>query len=472
MLNKILQNLKNYPDDECYQIRKNIYKNKDLYKYVCNIYDYVLKNNKNKKPIVVKGHKQIYMVASFLACSMAGFTYVPIDEYIPSEREEKILRQVNSDLIIDEKIENIMKKEHPKAIEKIYLKDEDIYYIIFTSGTTGEPKGVQITYRNLKSCMAWLEKICDIKQKTILNQANFSFDLSVADLYLPLLTRGKHYILEKDTLKNYIELFKVLKESNTELMVVTPSFIDLLLIDKSFNKDLMPNLKEILFCGERLSENTVTRLWNRFEDLKIINCYGPTECTFAVTSNVVKKDEKISIGIPKEDVKLYIVDNALHELKENEIGEILISGESVGNGYLNEELNKDVFINFNGEKAYLTGDLGYKSKEKFFYIGRKDRQVKYKGYRIELSEIEAAINKLEFVEKAVVVADLGENKKVNKIFAFIKQFEGNKKDVKEIREIIKNCLPDYMIPVIRIVENFPLNVNGKIDEKKLLEKNR
>lgn len=472
MLNKILQNLKNYPDDECYQIRKNIYKNKDLYKYVCNIYDYVLKNNKNKKPIVVKGHKQIYMVASFLACSMAGFTYVPIDEYIPSEREEKILRQVNPDLIIDEKIENIMKKEHPKAIEKIYLKDEDIYYIIFTSGTTGEPKGVQITYRNLKSCMAWLEKICDIKQKTILNQANFSFDLSVADLYLPLLTRGKHYILEKDTLKNYIELFKELKESNTELMVVTPSFIDLLLIDKSFNKDLMPNLKEILFCGERLSENTVTRLWNRFEDLKIINCYGPTECTFAVTSNVVKKDEKISIGIPKEDVKLYIVDNALHELKENEIGEILISGESVGNGYLNEEMNKDVFINFNGEKAYLTGDLGYKSKGKFFCIGRKDRQVKYKGYRIELSEIETVINKLEFVEKAVVVADIGENKKVNKIFAFIKQFEGNKKDVKEIREIIKNCLPDYMIPVIRIVENFPLNVNGKIDEKKLLEKNR
>lgn len=472
MLNKILQNLKNYPDDECYQIRKNIYKNKDLYKYVCNIYDYVLKNNKNKKPIVVKGHKQIYMVASFLACSMAGFTYVPIDEYIPSEREEKILRQVNPDLIIDEKIENIMKKEHPKAIEKIYLKDEDIYYIIFTSGTTGEPKGVQITYRNLKSCMAWLEKICDVKQKTILNQANFSFDLSVADLYLPLLTRGKHYILEKDTLKNYIELFKELKESNAELMVVTPSFIDLLLIDKSFNKNLMPNLKEILFCGERLSENTVTRLWNRFENLKIINCYGPTECTFAVTSNVVKTNEKISIGIPKEDVKLYIVDNALHELKENEIGEILISGESVGNGYLNEELNKDVFINFNGEKAYLTGDLGYKSKEKFFCIGRKDRQVKYKGYRIELSEIETAINKLEFVEKAVVVADLGEDKKVNKIFAFIKQFEGNKKDVKEIRKIIKNCLPDYMIPVIRIVENFPLNVNGKIDEKKLLEKNR
>ena len=469
MLNKILQNLKNYPDDECYQIRKNIYKNKDLYKYVCNIYDYVLKNNKNKKPIVVKGHKQIYMVASFLACSMAGFTYVPIDEYIPSEREEKILRQVNPDFIIDEKIENIMKKEHPKAIEKIYLKDEDIYYIIFTSGTTGEPKGVKITYRNLKSCMEWLEEICEIKQSVVLNQANFSFDLSVADLYLPLLTRSKHYILEKKTLKNYPELFKELARSNIELMVATPSFVDLLLIDKSFNKKLMPNLKKILLCGEKLGESTVSKLWERFENLEIINCYGPTECTFAVTWDKVKRNEKISIGKPKKDVKIFIVDENLREIKENEVGEILITGESVGRGYLKPEFNKDAFIEFNGEKAYLTGDLGYKRKDKFYCLGRKDKQVKYKGYRIEISEIEAALSKLKFIEKAVVIVDYDDTKKVNKIIAFVKEKEENMKSSKEIREKLKNYLPYYMIPVIRILEQFPLNVNGKVDEKKLLE---
>ena len=469
MLNKILQNLKKYPDDECYQIKDKIYRNKDLYKYVCNIYNYLLENNEIKRPVVVKGHKQIYMIASFIACSMAGFTYVPIDEEIPKERAKKIIEQVQPKLIIDETIEKIMEKDNPEDIEKIYLKDEDIYYIIFTSGTTGEPKGVQITYRNLKSCMLWLEEICKIEQSVVLNQANFSFDLSVADLYFPLLTRSKHYILEKATLRDYPELFKELGRSNAELMVVTPSFVDLLLIDKSFNKYLMPNLKKILFCGEKLGESTVSKLFERFENLEIINYYGPTECTFAVTCDKVKKGEKISIGIPKKDVKIFIVDDNLQELKENEVGEILISGESVGSGYLKKELNKDVFIEFKGEKSYLTGDLGYKSNDKFYCLGRKDKQVKYKGYRVEILEIEAVLGKLEFIEKAVVVVEFDDDEKANKIIAFVKEKEECMKSYKEIKEKLKNYLPDYMIPVIRIVEQFPLNVNGKVDERKLLE---
>ena len=469
MLNKILQNLKKYPDDECYQIKDKIYKNKNLYKYICNIYNYLLINNKKRKPVIVKGQKQIYMLAGFLACSMAGFAYVPIDEDAPEERTKKIIKQINPDLIIDKTIEKIMEKDNPKDIEKIYMKDDDIYYIIFTSGTTGEPKGVQITYKNLKSCMSWVEKICDIKQSVILNQANFSFDLSVADLYLSLLTRSKHYILERETLKNYIELFRELNKSNAELMVITPSFADLLLIDKSFDKNLMPNLKKILFCGEKLSEKTVSKLLNRFDNLEIINCYGPTECTFAVTSDKVKKNEKISIGIPKNDVQIFIVNDKLQEVKENEIGEILISGESVGNGYLNSELNKEVFIEYKGKKSYLTGDLGYKNNGKFYCLGRKDKQIKYKGYRIEISEIEDALNQIEFIEKAVVVADANDNGKVNKIIAFIKENENCTKNAKEIKQIIKKYLPEYMIPVIRIIKQFPLNINGKIDTKKLLE---
>ena len=469
MLNEILNNLKNFPNDECYQIKDKIYKNKDLYKYVCNIYDYILKNNTSKTPVIVKGHKQIYMLASFLACSMAGAAYVPIDECMPQERVKKIIEQVKPKIIIDETIKNIMNLEDTKNIEKIYLKDDDIYYIIFTSGTTGEPKGVQITYKNLKSCMNWLVKICRIENGVVLNQANFSFDLSVADLYLPLLTRSKHYILERETQKNYVELFKELNKSNANLMVATPSFVDLLLVDKSFNKNLMPNLAKILFCGESLNKNTVLKLEERFENLEIINCYGPTECTFAVTSNIVKKDEKISIGVPKEDVKIYIVGDMLKELKENEIGEILICGESVGKGYLKQELNKDVFIKYNNENAYLTGDLGYKASGKFYCVGRKDKQVKYKGYRIELSEIEAAFNNLEFIQKTVVIADFDENKKVRKIIAFIKLKEGIEKNIKEIKEKIENYLPNYMIPVIRIVNQIPLNSNGKVDEKKILE---
>ena len=468
MLDKILYNLKNYPDNECYQIKEKIYKNRDLYQYVCNIYEYLLEKNPTREKIVVYGHKQIYMIASFLACSFAGITYVPIDESVPVGRKNSIIEQVKPKFIIDNNIENIMQKKEFKDISKVYMRDNDIYYIIFTSGSTGEPKGVQITYENLKSCMNWLEDITNInKNDIILNQANFSFDLSVADIYLALITGSKHYILERDVQRNYIQLFEELKNSNSSFAVMTPSFADLLLIDKAFNDKLMPNLKQILFCGEMLNKKTVSNLYSRFKDIKIINCYGPTECTFAVTSGIILNDEDISIGFPKKDVEIFILDENGKEVEENEIGEIIIAGASVGKGYLKSDLNKNVFINYKNMKAYCTGDLGFKKNNQIFYVGRKDKQVKYKGYRIELLEIEKIINKLDYVEKAIVTTK-SDNNVVKKIIAFVKLKDKKSVEVSEIKKYLDTLLPDYMIPLIKIIEDIPLNENGKIDEKKLI----
>ena len=466
MLNKILYNLKNYPEDECYQIKDKIYKNKDLYRYVCNIYEFLIKNCKYQDKIIVYGHKEIYMIASFLACSFAGMTYVPIDISIPKERKNKIINQVKPKIIIDSNIEQIMNKDAYHNISDIYLQNEDIYYIIFTSGSTGKPKGIQITYNNLQSCMKWLIKICNVKNDIILNQANYSFDLSVADIYLPLLERSKHYILERDVQLDFPILFKELKNSNAGLSVMTPSFADLLMVDKSFNKELMPNLKKILFCGERLSKKTVSKLYERFDNLQIINSYGPTECTFAVTSTIIKPNEEISVGTPKYDVDIFIVNENLDKLKDEEIGEILIAGESVGLGYINEDLNQNVFITFNNKKAYLTGDLGYKKNNQIYCIGRKDKQIKYKGYRIELLEIENAINNIDYVEKSVVTV-LKQNDIVKRIIAFVK-INDNNHTIKDIKRYIEKELPNYMIPTIKIVDKIPLTENGKVNEKVLL----
>lgn len=469
MLNKILENLKQYPSYMCYQIKDKTYTNQDLYRYVSNIYTFLIKekNCKKQEKVLVYGHKEIYMIASFLACAFAGLTYVPVDITIPDGRKKKIIDQVNPKIIIDNEIENIMDRENYKEISKIYMKDEDIFYIIFTSGSTGEPKGVQITYSNLKSCTKWLEDICNIENAVILNQANFSFDLSVADIYLSLLTKSKHYIIERNTQKDFKILFQELQKSNATFAVFTPSFADLLLVDKNFNRSLMPNLQKILFCGEKLTKNTVNKLYNRFENIQIINSYGPTECTFAVTSTEVKQNEEISIGKPKQDVCIYVVDEDLNELKENEIGEFLISGKSVGKGYLNPSLNKNRFINFKNEKTYCTGDLGYKKDGKFYCIGRKDKQIKYNGYRIELSEIEKAFYNIEYVEKVIVTTTKNDEGKVNKIIAFVK---GNCEISKqELKKEISQTLPEYMIPRIKIIKTMPINENGKIDEKSLLE---
>ena len=406
------------------------------------------------------------MIASFLACSCAGIPYIPIDVSIPVERKKKIIEQINPDIIINKDIENIMNNENYLDISKIYMQDDDIYYIIFTSGSTGEPKGVQITYNNLKSCMRWLESICNINKGIILNQANYSFDLSVADIYLPLLTRCKHYILKRDVQRNYTLLFKELKKSNSDLAVFTPSFLDLLLVDKSFNAELMPNLKTILLCGEKLTNNTVDRLFKRFPSIHLINSYGPTECTFAVTGIKINNSNDISVGTPKDDVDIYIVNNSLEELGEEETGEILITGASVGKGYLNN--NSNSFIFYKGKKGYLTGDLGYKKNNKVYCIGRKDTQIKFKGYRIELSEIEKVLNNIEYIEKAIVTTKKNDNK-VSRIIAFVKIKSSYSVESKEIKEYLKRVLPEYMIPNIKMISEIPLTANGKVDAKKLLE---
>ncbi len=472
MLNKIIDNLINYPEDECYEISRKKYKNRDLYKYVCNIYHYLLDNNKSRKSVIVCGHKDIYMIASFLACSCAGMTYVPIDVSIPEQRKESIIKQIDPEIIIDKSIKKIMTNDNYNENIDIYMKDNDIYYIIFTSGSTGEPKGVQITYSNLKSCMKWVQSICPINKGVILNQANYSFDLSVADLYLPLLTRSKHYVIEREIQKDYNLLFKELKNSNSNLAVFTPSFLDMLLVDKSFDKKLLPNLSTILLCGERLTEKTVDKVLERFPDLNLINSYGPTECTFAVTSIRIIDSTDISIGVPKDDVKIYIVDEASKELNDGEIGEILITGDSVGNGYLNNNSNNNPNNNFTmykGQKGYHTGDLGYRKNGKYYCIGRKDTQIKFKGYRIELAEIEKVIDNLEYVDKSVIETIKNDEGRIKRIVAFIKLKNMEGISVKNIKNKLENVLPDYMIPTIRTIKEIPLTANGKIDSKKLLE---
>ena len=266
------------------------------------------------------------------------------------------------------------------------------------------------------------------------------------------------------------KIFEQLKQSKANLMVATPSFIDLLLLDRSFGKELMPKLQTILFCGEKLQNSMINKLYSRFNNLRIINSYGPTECTFAVTSIDIDKNianrENIPVGVTKKDVRLYIVDENKFQLKDGEIGEILITGESVADGYLGD-VQDDVFLQYKGTKAYLTGDLGYIENGILYYKGRKDKQIKFKGYRIELADIEKNLQELDYIDKAVAIANRNDNNKVLNIIAFV-SLNDNKTEL-EIKQDLQRKIPEYMCPKIKIINSFPLNRNGKCDEKKLLE---
>lgn len=469
MLNKILENLKSEEEYVCYSDGLYSCTNKELYGYVSNIRSFLLRKNPDKKPVAVIGHKEIFVLASFLACSFAGMAYVPIDSSLPDGRVESILRQVEPDVVLNSSICDVMCKPAEHGICDILLNDDDVQYIIFTSGSTGEPKGVRILYRNLKSCVRWLEQLWNGTNGVVLNQANFSFDLSVADIYLSLVSKSTHFVLPKSVQSDYRQLFERLSLSGAQLAVFTPSFADYLLLDSSFSSALLPNLRSVIFCGESLGRRTVSRLMKAFPGLEIINCYGPTECTFAVTSVRVSDDAQadVPIGCPKDDTDIYIVDNELNILPDGQEGEIIITGASVGAGYVNPSLNANRFFELCGKPAYATGDIGVLADGYFYCLGRKDRQVKYKGYRIELQEIENVISSTDGCVNCRVCALKNSKGAVRRIFAFVQLRQGE--DIKALENKLGNMLPEYMLPEIRVVDSIPLTANGKTDEKKLME---
>ena len=482
ILDEILENLKSKGKNKAYTINNQSYSYEELYKFVCNIYHFILLNNKEKKPVIVYGHKDVYMKATFLACSFAGITYVPIDESIPKERVDLITNQVNPYCIIGDfesksckniakqQICELMEIEKFDEISQIYLNINDVYYIIFTSGSTGVPKGVKVTYKNLDSCIRWLKEIVKADNDIILNQANFSFDLSVADLYLSVVSGSEHFILENTAKFDFKSIFEQLKRSNATIAVMTPSFADLLLLDKTFGEETLTNLKTIIFCGETLLKTTIEKLYLRFNDIKIINSYGPTECTFAVTSieitDEILEQENIPIGKTKKDVEIIILDENRKQLSDDQIGEILIIGESVANGYLGE-VKENSFIDYNGKNAYLTGDLGYWSNGNLYYKCRIDKQIKYKGYRIELADIEKNLYDLNYFEKVKVIEKKSEDNKIIKLIAFVKLKTNINKTEVEIKKDLATKIPEYMRPSIKILEEFPINSNGKTDIEKL-----
>ncbi len=469
MLEKILENLKSEKEYIC--LNDGVYSctNKEMYGYVCNLYHYLLDNNPDKKPVAVIGHKEVFMLACFLACSFAGMAYVPIDASLPKGRVENILRQAEPGVVIDGSICSVMQNSAVGDIDKILMHDNDVYYIIFTSGSTGEPKGVKILYRNLKSCVSWLEQLWSKTDGVILNQANFSFDLSVADLYLSLVSRSTHFVLPKYVQSDYRQLFERLSLSGADAAVFTPSFADYLLLDNSFSSELLPKLKTVIFCGESLGKRTVSKLMKAFPGIEIINCYGPTECTFAVTAIRINDDKQtdVPIGYPKVDTELYIVDGDFNEQPNGQTGEIIIAGTSVGAGYVNSSLNSNRFFEFKGQSAYATGDIGVCIDGCFYCLGRNDTQIKYKGYRIELKEIENVILSMNECVNCKVCALKNSKGAVRRIFAFV-QLKQNS-NLESLAEKLSDILPAYMLPEIRVVDSIPLTVNGKTDEKKLLE---
>lgn len=465
---------------------------------------WIYRNYGNTKvPVVVYGHKNPYMIVCFLACVKAGKAYCPQDISIPEPRvkatvdcvEPEVIFQVEGNIILENEnvinlteIKEIIETEREPVSADTWVKPDDTYYIIFTSGSTGKPKGVQITFDCLNHYLDWSVTLGSSREEKIGmnfgNQAPFSFDLSVMDLYTCLACGGTLHTLTKKMQEDYSAMFAHFEKSDLNVWVSTPSFADICLADRKFCSDMLPNLQIFLFCGEVLTTSTVKKLQERFPNAKIINTYGPTESTVAVSdvlitpellNQTIKMGKSLPVGHEKNGTWLEIHDENGVSLPDGEQGEIVIIGNTVSTGYFKrEDLTEKAFFvcERDGKKyrAYHTGDAGYKIKGQLYYNGRIDLQVKLNGYRIEVEDIENNMLRLPQIHHAVVMPNMKEGK-VKSLTAFVTGSLNGKTPGefgREVKKQLKEILPVYMIPKkVRYIEEIPMNINGKADRKYL-----
>ncbi|MCS6131191.1 amino acid adenylation domain-containing protein [Clostridium botulinum] len=467
-----------------------------------SIASFVLKKLGNDRtPIIIYGNKENLMMASMISALKCGRAYIPIDISYPKERVDAIIKEVNPQVLIDFSDGNVfdnilvLKEKEIKEIVNEYsdlevsaenwVKEDENAYILFTSGSTGKPKGVQISSNNLDNFVEWIAEYLklDESEEVFMNQAAYSFDLSVTSIY-PGLCYGKTlHGFSKKTLSNLKQMFEDIKDSGINIWVSTPSFAGMCVTESDFNSNMLTNLKAMVFVGEILPKPLCEELLKRFPNTRIINGYGPTEATVAVSINdmnreVLSQEGSLPIGYPMKKSVVKIVDEEGNVLKYEEKGEIIIVGPSVSKGYFNnEEMTKKSFYydEYNGEKcrAYRTGDLGYYVNGNLYYCGRKDFQIKLNGYRIEIEDIENNLVRVSNVKNAAVVP-VNKDGKIAYLTAFIELKEDNGlsglKNGIMIKKELSELIPSYMVPRnIKIVKEFPTNINGKIDRKKLAE---
>ena len=468
IIKKIEKVVKNNLDKIAYKVDNQSITYRELWEKG-NKNSYLLKREGNS-PVIVYGGKEIDTFVSIISCVLANRPYVPIGLCTPINRLKKIVEMTGSSLILtNEKINlcnaNVMELDDLKKFEKLDTIEQknNSVYIIFTSGSTGNPKGVPISKKNLNNFIEWisnLDPLKSYKNSIVLNQASFSFDLSVVDIYYSLCNGHTIIAYDNDNYQEYEKIFDLLEKENIEIAVLTPTFAKLLLLNKDFNYKNYRSLKCIYFCGEILEKKVVNKLFESFPDIKIINAYGPTEATSAVsailiTKEMLESEELLPVGIMNKNATEIEIEN----------GEIILKGKSVFSGYLDNY--EGGYYKENNLNCYKTGDKGYIENNKLYCLGRNDSQIKYKGYRIELNDIENNLSKIKGILECAVVDKKDEKNIVKTIKAFV--VVSNKKyDIKYIKGELQKNIPKYMMPkIIKILDKLPINQNGKIDRKAL-----
>lgn len=455
----------------------------------------------DKTPVVVFGGQEYEMLATFVALTKSGHAYIPIDSHSALERVAAIVEVAEPSLIIAindfpladvtapifsaEQVQTAFREgasyelSHP-------VQGDDNYYIIFTSGTTGKPKGVQISHSNLLSFTNWMitdKEFATPARPQMLAQPPYSFDLSVMYWAPTLALGGTLFALPSAVTQDFKQLFETILSLPIAIWTSTPSFADMALLSDDFNSQKLPQLTHFYFDGEELTVKTAQKLRDRFPQARIINAYGPTEATVAlsavaVTDEMLQNCKRLPIGYTKADSPTFVIDEEGQKVPNGQQGEIIVCGPAVSKGYLNNpEKTAEAFFEFEGLPAYHTGDVGSMTDEGLLlYGGRMDFQIKFNGFRIELEDVSQNLNKSKYVESAVAVPRYNKDHKVQNLLAYVilkdgvaEQFEREIDITKAIKEDLQDIMMSYMMPSKFLYrETLPLTPNGKIDIKGLI----
>jgi amino acid adenylation domain-containing protein/non-ribosomal peptide synthase protein (TIGR01720 family) len=427
--------------------------------------------------------RSIECVIGIIAILKAGGAYLPIDPKYPKERINYMLEDSRAKVLLTQK--GIEPAENFEGIridldnEENYLEDSvdldcmsgpnDLAYLIYTSGSTGRPKGAMIAHQGVVNYIHWAIKQYGRKDRTGLRfpfYSSIAFDLTVTSLFVPLLSGNRMEIYADDD----FALDQILKEDKVDIIKLTPSHLKTLLMEDYSPK----NLRSFIIGGEELERKLAAKISAKFNhEVILYNEYGPTEtvvgCMIYAYDPNKDKGLTIPIGVPADNVQLYVFDRYQRLVPDKVVGELYVGGDGVCKGYLNrKELTDEKFIEnpyIKGDRIYRTGDLAKRSDRIFEYLGRVDQQVKIRGYRIECGEVEGNILNIGGIDHAAVVMKENENREK---FLCCYYVSAGGITGEQIKDRLSKRLPHYMIPAKCICkESMPLNRNGKIDRKLL-----
>ena len=434
------------------------------------------------------------MMVGLLGILKAGGAYVPLDGHLPKDRLRFLLEDTQVPVVLTQ-LHLRERLPHGKATvvcldgewdwaapeSKVNplgnVTPSNLAYVLYTSGTTGRPKGTLIEHRSVVNYLGWVNDcLLDKALDGLLATTKLSFDASLKQLLAPLVRGRSVCLVREEAVSEPAVLLRAVEQQENVGLNCVPSLWNALLEELRARRPGIPReyLTALFVGGERLTKELVEKSFAAVPNLHLWNLYGPTEATANATAARIRRGERVTIGRPIANTQVYILDVHLQPVPIGVTGELYIGGVGVARGYLHHpELTSEKFIahSFAGEpprRLYKTGDLArYLPDGNIDFVGRIDNQVKVRGFRIELEEIETILAQHPGVREAVVLAR-EDSPGGKRLVAYVVVNQQGTPTVNELRSFLKETLPEYMLPSAYVVlENLPLIPNGKIDRSAL-----